>query len=190
MPTLAAVTRSRSVFVTPSTDTVTSASPGYMPVTVPVADTDAVFVAPAGFTTLQVMTRSARSPASVPSADLGLATSASGAAARTVGAGSGLTTTLVTRRITRTVAVANRPPAVAVTRTDPTATAFAAPVVGSIVRMLGLSVDHRILANGMLFPWPSSADATNVRISPSRNTGVDPSVTGDPGTEMIGPLPD
>src|SRR5688500_19225034 len=98
----------------------------------------AVRVAPAGFTTLQVIVRSPRSPPSTPFSALAVATSASVVAATTGDGAAGPSTILATRRITRTVAVPVRTPVAAVMRADPGATAVTAPVVALIESTPGL----------------------------------------------------
>src|SRR5687767_8495014 len=124
----------------PSTDAVISASPGKTPVTIPLGATDAVRVGPAGFVAVQVMTRCVRSPASAPLASLADSTNVSVAAARSDGAGSGVSVTVATRRITRAEPDPLFRPVVAVTTAVPGLTAVAAPVVGFTESTAGLSV--------------------------------------------------
>jgi hypothetical protein len=125
------------------------------------------------------------SPASVPSAAFALSTRVSEFAAIKGGAGLGLKATLATRRMTFTVAVALRVPAVAVTFADPTATAVTEPVVASIVRMFGLSDDHLIFRVVMALPCASSAFAISVRTSPTRKTGTASNATDVTGAKTI-----
>ena len=153
--------------------------------TVPLVDTLAVRFGPSGFTTLHATSRSPMSPASVPSAAFALSTRVSEFAAIKGGAGLGLKATLATRRMTFTVAVALRVPAVAVTFADPTATAVTEPVVASIVRMFGLSDDHLIFRVVMALPCASSAFAISVRTSPTRKTGTASNATDVTGAKTI-----